>query len=74
MHSNLFRSGSSLDLTVDNKELPPEGKLRRVVTAHTRRRTKRKHELLTTPSGIAAITKGPLHVVHSVPLSNLARG
>ena len=43
-------------------ELPPAGRLRRVFTAHTRRRKKNTFQLTT-------LMKEPLRVVHSVPLS-----
>uniref|UniRef100_T1JMG0 Uncharacterized protein n=1 Tax=Strigamia maritima TaxID=126957 RepID=T1JMG0_STRMM len=67
----LGRSGSALDLstsepnvsTGDDAIMPnKEGKLRRVFTAHVRRRKKHGQFLRT-------MMKEPLRVVHSVPLN-----
>ncbi|XP_072152300.1 GTPase-activating Rap/Ran-GAP domain-like protein 3 isoform X2 [Bemisia tabaci] len=76
LKSVLCKSGSSLDISSlegeQERQLPREGKLRRVFTTHARRRSSRGSKKEAPPGSafnLSRMMKEPLRVVHSVPLS-----
>ncbi|XP_054270708.1 GTPase-activating Rap/Ran-GAP domain-like protein 3 isoform X2 [Macrosteles quadrilineatus] len=74
LKSVLCKSGSSLDLSSlgegeQEREVPREGKLRRVFTTHARRRSRTKKDAGVANFNLSRMMKEPLRVVHSVPLS-----
>ncbi|XKL68272.1 hypothetical protein PGB90_003763 [Kerria lacca] len=70
LNTILCKAGSSLDLSIFNcdqhKDAITNSKLRRVFTAHVRRKSQKKN---LNAFSLSILMKEPLRVIHSVPLN-----